>query len=430
MQSERTFSRREFGLRLGFGLAGLNLLNTFSSGLAAAPPMQQREKVRNTILIVLTGGMSQLDSFDYKPHAPSDIRGPFQPVQTKTREAVFSSLFPSLAAIDDQFLLFRAMKAKEAGAHEAAYGNWLRFNNRNDHLITTRLTRSNTDTIPYVNLMQEGTNLMEPEHVAHMNPGQALQIIWNEGSKTYEASMGAQEENNLLLEVGTDIAQKIMNDEKSKRHAALQRRMGLMKRLETLHYDDCDAIAAMQRHYELAERILLSGKPFATSLGLTDTGSPFGDDPCGTAFRIAAHCADPHAMNAQVVALECGHWDFHSFLEKNMKERAPAFDHALATLIERYGDRINICVRGEFGRTPQPQRNGDGPPGRNHFPLHACIMAGPSVKPGVYGTTSSTGEEIRDGELSEERFRDILLAATGHNLPQDEFARSFVKVTA
>jgi hypothetical protein len=187
MQSERTFSRREFGLRLGFGLAGLNLLNTFSSGLAAAPPMQQREKVRNTILIVLTGGMSQLDSFDYKPHAPSDIRGPFQPVQTKTREAVFSSLFPSLAAIDDQFLLFRAMKAKEAGAHEAAYGNWLRFNNRNDHLITTRLTRSNTDTIPYVNLMQEGTNLMEPEHVAHMNPGQAILIR----SKTHNHSLSA-----------------------------------------------------------------------------------------------------------------------------------------------------------------------------------------------------------------------------------------------
>ncbi|OWK44384.1 hypothetical protein FRUB_02316 [Fimbriiglobus ruber] len=73
------------------------------------------------IFLMLTGGPSQLDTWDPKPDAPSDVRGPFRPIQTKIPGVQFSELFPKMAAIADKFSLIRGMHHTAAPVHETGF---------------------------------------------------------------------------------------------------------------------------------------------------------------------------------------------------------------------------------------------------------------------------------------------------------------------
>jgi hypothetical protein len=94
--------RRDF-----FGLAAL----PFSVGKAAT--------ARACIVVRLTGGPSQLDTWDMKPDAPGDIRGPFRPIKTSVPGIEISEIFPRMAKHADQYALIRSVHHTET-THESA----------------------------------------------------------------------------------------------------------------------------------------------------------------------------------------------------------------------------------------------------------------------------------------------------------------------
>jgi hypothetical protein len=57
-------------------------------------PRGPAQTKRNCILLVLTGGPSHLDTWDMKPDAPSEIRGPFRPIRTNVPGIEISEIFP------------------------------------------------------------------------------------------------------------------------------------------------------------------------------------------------------------------------------------------------------------------------------------------------------------------------------------------------
>ena len=61
----------------------------------------------NCILLFLVGGPSQLDTWDMKPEAPEEIRGPFRPIATKVPGVQVSEVFPRLATMMDKVSLVR-----------------------------------------------------------------------------------------------------------------------------------------------------------------------------------------------------------------------------------------------------------------------------------------------------------------------------------
>ena len=67
----------------GLGLCGLDLAS-LSAAREAADHSESQAAARSVLFIFLSGGLSQLDSFDMKPQAPAEIRGEFQPVATRT----------------------------------------------------------------------------------------------------------------------------------------------------------------------------------------------------------------------------------------------------------------------------------------------------------------------------------------------------------
>ncbi len=99
-------SRRQLLQAGGAGLFGLNL----TSVLAAEEATPFREaRAKSVIFLFLFGGPSQLETFDMKPDAPIEIRGPFKPIKSRTPELRISEHLPGCAAISDKFAVIKTM---------------------------------------------------------------------------------------------------------------------------------------------------------------------------------------------------------------------------------------------------------------------------------------------------------------------------------
>src|SRR5262245_27749081 len=99
-------TRREL-LQIGASsVLGLSLPDLLRHrGLAASST-----KVRSVLLLWLWGGPAHLDTFDPKPNAPADFRGPFTTIATRTVGVRFCELFPELAARSHHLAVIRSMK--------------------------------------------------------------------------------------------------------------------------------------------------------------------------------------------------------------------------------------------------------------------------------------------------------------------------------
>src|SRR5436853_3882744 len=75
----------------------------------------------NCILLMLTGGLSQLDTFDMKPDAPAEIRGPYKPIKTNVPGIEISENFPRTAKQADKFSLIRGMYHTAAAVHDTGH---------------------------------------------------------------------------------------------------------------------------------------------------------------------------------------------------------------------------------------------------------------------------------------------------------------------
>src|ERR1051326_5569273 len=107
-------SRRDF-LKMGSmsaGAVGLTLAD-----LSLLPAAQNRRDV-NCIVLFLVGGPSQLETFDPKPDAPCNVRGPFGAIRTCVPGVHLSEYLPRMAKIADKFALVRSVHHTSAPIHE------------------------------------------------------------------------------------------------------------------------------------------------------------------------------------------------------------------------------------------------------------------------------------------------------------------------
>ena len=103
-------SRRDF-LRVG----GLSVVGLSQSALASAATAFAH---RRAILIVMSGGASQLETFDPKPDAPAAIRGPFKSIETSVAGVRFSETLPLLAQRANRLAIIRSLQHDAAPIHE------------------------------------------------------------------------------------------------------------------------------------------------------------------------------------------------------------------------------------------------------------------------------------------------------------------------
>src|SRR5262249_10660143 len=108
--------RREF-LRLGMlALGGLSLPEL----LAARAAAHRSEPDTSVILFWMWGGPSQLETYDLKPEAPVEYRGPFRPIATAVPGMDLCELFPRQAQLGDKISLIRSLHHTMSAHNDAS----------------------------------------------------------------------------------------------------------------------------------------------------------------------------------------------------------------------------------------------------------------------------------------------------------------------
>src|ERR1051326_5987817 len=132
-------TRREL-LRIGgLGAAGLRLTDVMQARAAAqagtsallrmsgAPGGAKFGTAKRVILLFMSGGPPQQDTFDLKPEAPPEIRGEFKPIKTNVPGIEISECFPKLALQADKYAIIRSVthdsNIHTVGAHAMLTGN-------------------------------------------------------------------------------------------------------------------------------------------------------------------------------------------------------------------------------------------------------------------------------------------------------------------
>lgn len=110
-------SRREL-LRTGLGAFASLSLPTLMRLRAEAPAVITGTESTAIIVVWLRGGASHLETYDPKPDAPSEYRGPFGPIATKTSGLRLGELLPKHASVAHRFSILRSM-AHTGGGHPA-----------------------------------------------------------------------------------------------------------------------------------------------------------------------------------------------------------------------------------------------------------------------------------------------------------------------
>src|SRR5437879_10447292 len=112
-------TRRDF-LQVGaLGALGFTLSNL--AALQAMGAVAKGKDEQSVIMIFNLGAPSQLDTWDMKPDAPREIRGPFQPIRTNNPEIQISEIFPLHAKIADRFSLVRTCYHTAAAVHDTGH---------------------------------------------------------------------------------------------------------------------------------------------------------------------------------------------------------------------------------------------------------------------------------------------------------------------
>ena len=421
----RPISRREMLGRCatGFGAVALSgLLADQAYGKARSPfaPRNSHHdaKAKSVIFLYMDGGVSQVDSFDYKPRLEKDHGKPFSakinPTQFdnigKTLKSPWSfkqygqsglnvsELFPHVGAMADELCVVRSMTSKFSEHNSANFflhtgfgvqgrpsmGAWMSYGLGTESTDLPGFVVLNGGLVPSGGWDNFGNGFLPASHQA---------TVFKTGKEPLadirprESRPGIQQTKLSLL---NKLDQGVLD------------RMGRVDELES-------AIANYEMAYRMQaavpELIDVKGETEATQklYGLESKYEPtrtFGMQ-CLIARRLVE-------KGVRFIELTCprisgnDRWDAHGGLQKNHGDNSRATDQPIAGLLRDLKSRgmLNdtlVVWSGEFGRTPFAQ----GTNGRDHNPFGFTIwMAGGGIKPGItYGATDEFGYRAVENKL-------------------------------
>jgi uncharacterized protein (DUF1501 family) len=396
----RVGSRRWF-LQTGLaGLAGLtlpDLLRCRAQGAAAGHA--DRKAV---ILIWLSGGPSQLDTWDPKPAASSEVRGPLGSTATKVPGVRISEHFPLQATIVDRLALVRSVDCRASTDHFPApmqAGNPFAQRSKIDPHIGTHPSMGS------VAARFRGPNdPAMPAFVGMADPNLFFADVLGAGplGGAYEAADAAQLAGRLTLPEGVTAA-------RAQDRAALCRQFDRLRR----DLDAGDTMTRMDYYRQQALEIVLSGKArqaFRLDREPDRVRDTYGRNSFGEKALLARRLVEA-GVTFVTVSPVFGYFDSHGDdvvwggLIKGLKPLLPRLDRALYALVtdlEARGllDDTLVLALGEFGRSPLFSQRGTG--GREHWPnCMSMLVAGGGLAHGqVVGTTDAKGGEVKDGRVT------------------------------
>ncbi len=379
-------TRRDF-LRVGglsAGAVGLSLadLNQLQAGVAG-------KKDLNCILLFLVGGPSHLDTWDPKPDAPANVRGPFRPMGTNVPGIHVSEHFPRMARVADRYAVVRSVHHTAAPIHETGH----------QLMQTGRLFRNGVEYPHYGSVV---SHLSGPR-AGSLPPFAVLPtpIGYTGVGVSHAQTAGFLGGKHDPLVLNADPAQTLM-------------RMNLLGTVDDAHrrFDaagnvphDRATSQAFDTLFAPAAKRAFAIDPEGDELGDRYGRNTFGQS-CLLARRLIENGVRVATVNMFDTVFNNVTWDCHADggalavdLDDYKETLCPMFDRAYTALLEDLQQRglldtTLVVAMGEFGRTPQLNPRG----GRDHWPsCWSVLFAGGGVRGGqVIGSSDKIGAEPRD----------------------------------
>ncbi len=390
--------RRTF-LKLAFAGGGLTLPGLLR--LRAARSQPRRDTA--VILLYCHGGISHIDTWDPKPDAPDEYRGPFKPIRTRATGMLVSELLPRHAGIADKFSLLRSL-SHEASCH--ANGPKRLFSGH--PTVNQEFRPQDPDCLSIANYLRWKPGRAIPNYIGMttygLEPGpvSAIGPAYLGGKYAPFAIFGDPRKPDTVG--GLEVAAGGRLATRRRLLGQLDRRpgdsaTGLMGEFQQQALDILCRPDA-RRAFDLGrEPAALRDRYGRTAWG----------QQCLIARRLVEAGVD--LVTVTLCGPEAGgagnNWDDHAVnchIFDALKKRAENFDRCVTALVADLHDRglnerVLLIVTGEFGRTPRISRAVGSvtkvqQPGRDHWPQAMSILFAGGGAPGgqVIGATNKHGE--------------------------------------
>ncbi len=403
-------SRRSFLKIGGLALGGLSL----PALLRAEQKAGVRRSHKAVIMVYLSGGLAHQDTFDLKPGAPPEIRGEFQPIDSKVPGVRVCELLPRMAAIMDRVAVVRSLTGliDEHSSWQNLTGYPMGVAKRdgkpNFGSVVAKVQGSVDRVVPpFVDLFP--TMQHKPYNAAGAGTlGRAAAPVKVDGDDVAVMRLRGTTPEGLsdrrrLLEQFDGFRRAVDSADVSGMEAQYQRAFDVLtssKLVEALNVDKEPA--------KVRDRY---GRGSPRHLG---DGAPMWNDQLLMARRLVE-------AGARAVTVAYGFWDTHGRNFRYLRQHLPLFDQGISALVEdvyaRGLDRdVSVVVWGEFGRTPKINKDA----GRDHWArVNSALLAGGGMKVGqVIGSTDSAAAVARDQPIP---YQDVL-ATVYRNLGIDPHA--------
>ncbi|MDA1015772.1 MAG: DUF1501 domain-containing protein [Planctomycetota bacterium] len=403
------FNRRE-ALQIGVGMFGLSLPQVLRAQQAV---VQARSGDMSCIFIFLAGGASHFETFDPKPHAPSEIRGLWNPTATNVPGTFICEKMPLMAQRMDKVAIVRSWQGK-SGSHSTG----------SQHVTSGMYPKNSGQYFPnfgnLVSAVRGGKVTGMPPHFGLPVAARYTTPAGYLGTAFEAFNIKGDPEKPQLELNGLKLSKVRFEDRQS-----MLTQLDNLSRLASV--DD----GALVAHDKFSEEALslLTGGSMQQAMRIEDepqdVRNRYGDNMYGRRVLLGRRLIEAGArfvtINQAVqgglfgAGSTNGTWDNHHLLFESMMsfEHAPAnipgsykwhstpgpgnlpqLDMSLSTLLDDLEERglletTLVVVMGEFGRTPRINKNA----GRDHYPgAGSFLLAGAGIQGGVV-----VGETDRNG---------------------------------
>lgn len=341
----------------------------------------------SVIYLELAGGPTQHETYDPKPGAPSEYRGPLQAISTSVPGVAFSEYMSQQARVMDKLTILRGIwhdsGSHGTSSHLTQTGYYLsdRQSRENDMpcigSVTAKIRGANAEGLPpFVSV---------PRTMRFGGAG------WlGKGYNPFETVKDADGKN---FEVPNLTLLKGLSEDRLEDRKALLRNFDASRKM----LDNKGVSEAIDSFTQQAFE-MVAGESARVAFDISQesvaTRERYGKNRLGQNLLLARRLVEHGVTFVTVRCNSLGSWDDHNGIAKRMKSKGPGYDQGVAALVEDLAERgmerdVMIVAMGEFGRTPKINRNA----GRDHWGrVMSAMLAGGDIPKGiVVGSSDSNG---------------------------------------
>jgi hypothetical protein len=382
-------TRRNF-LQIGAPLLGLGLADLLRLESRAAESI--RPGSRKSLIVFWTdGGVSQQDTWDMKPDAPSEYRGMYEPIGTNVPGVQLSEKLPFQAAVMDRLSIVRSVH-HENGIH-APSSHWMQTG-----CFGPTLARNAAQKPSFGSVISRSMGSRQPPIPAYIT-------IPKSEAFGYQGAVYLGKAFNPF-EVGgdpnaADFRLPNLSLPAGLTEQTIDSRRALLKTFDTLRRDiDDSGVMEGLDTFKSQALEMVAGDQVRAAFDLnsedSDLRDTYGRHRYGQSALLARRLVE---AGARCVNINTGNWDHHNDIAKGLEEHLPPLDKAIAALVAdlttrgMLDDVIIYCV-GEFGRTPRM----NGHAGRDHWAdCFSVLLAGGGIQGGrVVGASEKWGGGVQE----------------------------------